>query len=426
MGVTKESLQLGFAFKGLEALDAARAKHDAATKAVEKHDAALKKFQSDYAKGSFFGTGKQYADETANLEARVKSATKTQEVSKKELDKQTKAYRDFQAALRDVGKTLDVQSSKTRGRTRTVDAETDAIQRRTRAVRGTDSAESRASDARSRATRGMADVEKSATRAAGKKGGYGSGYGLLMLSEAVEDSQYGLNAVVNNIPRMVMAFGGAAGLAGAVSLAAVALNQMVQSGRSFQNLFKGTMFSDPRGLKAAGLKDSLYGASESFYAWMAPHLDRVGLGWLAGDPTGVNRFDQARMDSEIDRVKKRRADALKAIQGMDREGVTPGYGGAMEETMRRQPGGAKGLLQQLLDREKSRNEGLRGNTATAEVFRQEFRERWADVIQQALAGQADAVEALRSRTQGTDFGERLTRGSSSRGKPRRRRRPIAP
>lgn len=45
---------------------------------------------------------------------------------------------------------------------------------------------------------------------------------LLVLSQGFEDAQYGIRGVLNNIPGLVMALGGTAGLAGAISIAAVA------------------------------------------------------------------------------------------------------------------------------------------------------------------------------------------------------------
>jgi len=66
---------------------------------------------------------------------------------------------------------------------------------------------------------GAAMAKKQLTAASSK-----GAQGFLMLSQAVEDAQYGLKAVVNNIPLMVMAFGGTAGLAATVSLAAVGVN----------------------------------------------------------------------------------------------------------------------------------------------------------------------------------------------------------
>jgi len=50
--------------------------------------------------------------------------------------------------------------------------------------------------------------------------------GFLEISRAVEDAQYGLRGTLNNLPRIVELFGGGAGLAGVVSLAAVALFQI--------------------------------------------------------------------------------------------------------------------------------------------------------------------------------------------------------
>jgi hypothetical protein len=57
--------------------------------------------------------------------------------------------------------------------------------------------------------------------AAGQAGRNGA-MGFLAFSQAVEDAQYGIRGVLNNIPQMVMGFGGSMGLAGAISLAAVA------------------------------------------------------------------------------------------------------------------------------------------------------------------------------------------------------------
>lgn len=48
----------------------------------------------------------------------------------------------------------------------------------------------------------------------------------LEASRAIEDLQYGIGGVVNNIPSLVMALGGGAGLTAAISLAAVGVNQL--------------------------------------------------------------------------------------------------------------------------------------------------------------------------------------------------------
>lgn len=49
---------------------------------------------------------------------------------------------------------------------------------------------------------------------------------LLMFSQGFEDAQYGIRGVLNNIPSLIFAMGGTAGLAGAISIAAVAGSQL--------------------------------------------------------------------------------------------------------------------------------------------------------------------------------------------------------
>ena len=55
-----------------------------------------------------------------------------------------------------------------------------------------------------------------------------SGRALGQLSYAIDDIQYGFNAIVNNIPQIVLALGGGMGIAGAVGIAAVAVNQLMK------------------------------------------------------------------------------------------------------------------------------------------------------------------------------------------------------
>lgn len=64
------------------------------------------------------------------------------------------------------------------------------------------------------------EVNRAAGGAAG--GTRNLGQSALEVSRGVEDLQYGLNGVLNNIPSLVAALGGGAGLAGVISLAAVA------------------------------------------------------------------------------------------------------------------------------------------------------------------------------------------------------------
>jgi len=65
-----------------------------------------------------------------------------------------------------------------------------------------------------------------------RKSSRNSGLAILEFSRAIEDAQYGIRGVLNNIPSLVTMLGGGAGLAGAISLAAVGLTQL------YERLFK--------------------------------------------------------------------------------------------------------------------------------------------------------------------------------------------
>jgi hypothetical protein len=54
-----------------------------------------------------------------------------------------------------------------------------------------------------------------------------SSQALYLFSQGLEDASYGLRGVLNNIPGLVIALGGTAGLAGAISIGAVALSQIL-------------------------------------------------------------------------------------------------------------------------------------------------------------------------------------------------------
>lgn len=75
------------------------------------------------------------------------------------------------------------------------------------------------------------------TSGKGMKGGKGNtveggasnaGMAMLMFSQGLEDAQYGIKGVLNNIPPLVMAMGGSAGLAGTISVAAVSITQLTK------------------------------------------------------------------------------------------------------------------------------------------------------------------------------------------------------
>lgn len=69
-----------------------------------------------------------------------------------------------------------------------------------------------------------------------KKAGSTVGLGFLELSRAIEDAQYGIRGVLNNVPQMITLFNGSAGLAAAISITAVAA---VSLGPKLVAAFKG-------------------------------------------------------------------------------------------------------------------------------------------------------------------------------------------
>lgn len=68
-----------------------------------------------------------------------------------------------------------------------------------------------------------ATAKAGAAAATGAGGMRGFGMGILYVSQAVEDAQYGFSSVLNNIPLIVMAMGGSGGIAGAISLVGVGI-----------------------------------------------------------------------------------------------------------------------------------------------------------------------------------------------------------
>ena len=70
-------------------------------------------------------------------------------------------------------------------------------------------------------------ADQTVKKMGGEDGGFKkAGKGVLALSYAMDDLQYGFRGVINNIPQLVMGFGMGAGLAGSIQLAAIAMNAL--------------------------------------------------------------------------------------------------------------------------------------------------------------------------------------------------------
>lgn len=76
------------------------------------------------------------------------------------------------------------------------------------------------------------------------------GMAALEASRAVEDLQYGVSGVVNNIPGLVMALGGSAGLTAGISLAAVGVYQLAKAFTSVEPAVKDAVDKSKEELKS--------------------------------------------------------------------------------------------------------------------------------------------------------------------------------
>lgn len=92
-----------------------------------------------------------------------------------------------------------------------------------------------------------------------------SAQALYIFSQGVEDAAYGLRGILNNIPQLVLAMGGTAGLAGVVSLSAVALSQIIP------------LFTETEE-KASDLAERIQETADNMAALDAERFEAIGEG----------------------------------------------------------------------------------------------------------------------------------------------------
>lgn len=137
--------------------------------------------------------------------------------------------------------------------------------------------------------------------------GHGAGRGLSQLSYAVDDIQYGFNAIVNNIPQIIMGLGGSVGIAGAVGIVAVAVNQLIKNWDALSVLWGG------EGAKLPVLKSGLDGLEESLKK-ITEAIKDLKEAEEARAASGVSLFDVATGAGITDK------DKLRKLQGLEKEG----------------------------------------------------------------------------------------------------------
>lgn len=112
----------------------------------------------------------------------------------------------------------------------TIGIKTTGAQKAAADVKGVEKAVEGTAAAAPGTAKGIDGVAKSAKQLGTGKSGYGSkgnaGTAALEFSRAFEDAQYGIRGLLNNIPSLILAIGGSAGLAGVISSAAVAGSQL--------------------------------------------------------------------------------------------------------------------------------------------------------------------------------------------------------
>lgn len=116
-----------------------------------------------------------------------------------------------------------------------------------------------------------------ATGAAAQMSGANAGLAALQLAQFVDDAQYGLRGVMNNIPGLVLAMGGSAGLAGAMSIALVAGTKLWEMFSGAQQAEKDTEAVKKRMEEVATAAEAAAESTASvFEADMSDYLDSLG------------------------------------------------------------------------------------------------------------------------------------------------------
>jgi hypothetical protein len=126
------------------------------------------------------------------------------------------------------------------------------------------------------------------------------GQAALETSRGLEDLQYGIGGVVNNIPSMVMALGGGAGLTAAISLGAVAVNQLAKNFGAVDPAAKEASKKAAEHVK--GLRDEIAGLSQD----------------LRSLQVGAERAAMEAQAEVVGRAAQAAQSALEPLGGIDR------------------------------------------------------------------------------------------------------------
>src|SRR5580698_434277 len=159
---------------------------------------------------------------------------------------------------------------------------------------------------------GMEKAQQSTQAAAGAIQGsltgasYSAGRSLSQLAYAIDDVQYGFNAIVNNIPQIALGLGMGAGIAGVAGIAAVAVNQLYKHWGELTSALQAAW----EGGSADRLKvlaDRAEKAAESFEKLKSASTDAEGK--------GAKVLGEAIVEAGTEKTRKALTDTLLATGG---------------------------------------------------------------------------------------------------------------
>lgn len=148
---------------------------------------------------------------------------------------------------------------------------------------------------------------------AGKSGAATNG--ILALSQAADDLQYGFRGIVNNIPSLVTGLGAGAGVAGAAQIAAVAINQLINNWDRLAASFAGGL-PDPKiaGQTPEAASVQLAAMDEEIRAMLL----KKGQGGPRGT-SGLDAFEEKRL-KKLQAASKDAHERLGAAKAVEAHG----------------------------------------------------------------------------------------------------------
>lgn len=258
--------------------------------------------------------------------------------------------------------------------------------------------------ASSATARYASELQKSG-QAAGRSGAAG---GILLLSQVVDDAQYGFRAIVNQIPQVGIAVGTAFGASvessaafgGALGLLGVAINLNLKQLDEWGTLLEGARDTAP--IKA--VEESFWGVVNAVNGYIEAASTAVGIP-LSFSVAGI-RAREADKATEAGRQKES-ATAQKAIEGV----VSPeqqGRAKAFKEAVEGEEGGGKSLRERLIrdqirksgraDKDLDKEFRLPGGTTTTK--RKQITEGIDLTLAAGLRGEQPAIEDIAGRLPG--------------------------